>query len=121
MRLKNGVNIVNPILCEIKTRYLPLFTVSWYVLSIIESTFDCILTDDEVSISEHALVMGNKAIVKANKEFDPFSNVFAFNFEPTFISVFDKSFTSAQKVFFGDGDAFKELQKNVKMLELIPD
>ena len=33
MRLKNGVNIVNPILCEIKTRYLPLFTVSWYVLS----------------------------------------------------------------------------------------
>lgn len=49
MRLKNGVKIVNPILSEIKTRYLPLFTVSWYVLSIIESTFDCILTDDEVS------------------------------------------------------------------------
>ena len=78
------------------------------------------LTDDEVSISEHALVMGNKAIVKANKEFDPFSNIFAFNFEPTFTSVFDKSFTSAQKVFFGDGDGFKELQKNVKLLELIP-
>ena len=64
MRLKNGVNIVNPILCEIKTRYLPLFTVSWYVLSIIESTFDCILTDDEVSfITIYFQIAINKSAV----------------------------------------------------------
>lgn len=64
MRLKNGVNIVNPILCEIKTRYLPFFTVSWYVLSIIESTFDCILTDDEVSfITIYFQIAINKSAV----------------------------------------------------------
>ena len=49
MRLKNGVNIINPLLDEIKSRYLPLFTVSWYVLSVIESTYNLTLTEDEVS------------------------------------------------------------------------
>lgn len=49
MRLRNGVNIINPLLDEIKTRYLHLFTVSWYVLSIIENTYNLTLTEDEVS------------------------------------------------------------------------
>lgn len=49
LRLKNGIKIENPLLDEVKSRYLHLFTLSWYVLSTIESEYDINLTEDEIS------------------------------------------------------------------------
>lgn len=48
-RLKNNVRIENPLLAKIKQNYLPLFTASWYVLAILETEHQILLTDSEVS------------------------------------------------------------------------
>ncbi|WP_462349321.1 BglG family transcription antiterminator [Holdemanella biformis] len=49
LRLKNGIKIENPLLDEVKSRYLHLFTLSWYVLSTIETEYNISLTEDEIS------------------------------------------------------------------------
>lgn len=49
LRLSKGVKITNPLLQEIKNRHLPLFTASWYILSILESKYHITLNDDEVA------------------------------------------------------------------------
>lgn len=49
LRLKNGIKIENPLLDEIKSRYLHLFTLSWYLLSTIETEYNISLTEDEIS------------------------------------------------------------------------
>lgn len=49
LRLRNGIKIANPLLVDVKARYLHLFTLSWYVLSIIEKKCDVTLTEDEIS------------------------------------------------------------------------
>lgn len=49
LRLKNGIKIKNPLLDEVKSRYLHLFTLSWYVLSVVEERYAVTLTEDEIS------------------------------------------------------------------------
>ena len=49
LRLKNGIKIENPLLDEIKSRYLHLFTLSWYLFSTIETEYNISLTEDEIS------------------------------------------------------------------------
>ena len=49
LRLKNVIKIENPLLDEIKSRYLHLFTLSWYLLSTIETEYNISLTEDEIS------------------------------------------------------------------------
>lgn len=49
LRLKNGIKIENPLLDEVKSRYLHLFTLSWYVLSTLETEYNISLTEDEIS------------------------------------------------------------------------
>ena len=50
VRLQKGVQVQNPLLPDIKNQYTKLFTVVWYALSFIESEYDLILNDDEVSL-----------------------------------------------------------------------
>lgn len=50
VRLQKGVQVQNPLLLDIKNQYTKLFTVVWYALSFIESEYDLILNDDEVSL-----------------------------------------------------------------------
>lgn len=50
LRLKNGIKIKNPLLDEVKSRYLHLFTLSWYVLSVVEERYAVTLTEDEISL-----------------------------------------------------------------------
>ncbi|WP_281522124.1 BglG family transcription antiterminator [Dubosiella newyorkensis] len=49
LRLKNGIKIENPLLNDIKTRYLHLFNLSWYILSLLEDQYQIVLTEDEIS------------------------------------------------------------------------
>lgn len=50
IRLKNGVQIQNPLLADIKNQYIKLFTVVWYALSFLESEYELSLNDNEVSL-----------------------------------------------------------------------
>lgn len=49
LRLKKNIHVVNPILETIKEEYPELFTTIWYALAEIESRYNVILTEDEVS------------------------------------------------------------------------
>ena len=50
LRLKKGIKIKNPLLENIKEQYTELFTIVWYALSLIESRYNVILNDEEVSL-----------------------------------------------------------------------
>ena len=50
LRLKKGIKITNPLLESIKEQYSELFSIVWYALSLIESRYNVILNDDEVSL-----------------------------------------------------------------------
>ena len=79
-------------------------------------------TDDEIGNIEYALNMSEKTLVNSLKELDPYDAVFgSLNIEPALVSTYGNLMSSAQKVFFGDGDALKIAKRNIKMLELIPD
>ena len=48
-RLKNGFVIHNPLLASIRKQYLVMFTLTWHACFPLESEFDILLTDDEIS------------------------------------------------------------------------
>lgn len=48
-RLKMGIRIQNPLLCEIKTQYSVTFSATWYVMAKVESVLGITLTEDEVA------------------------------------------------------------------------
>lgn len=50
VRLKKNIRIHNPLLRDIKNQYSRLFAEVWYALSILESEYDVILNDDEISL-----------------------------------------------------------------------
>lgn len=50
LRLQNNIQIVNPMLDNIKQEYPELFTTMWYALAQIESRYQVTLTEDEVSL-----------------------------------------------------------------------
>ena len=50
VRLKKGIKITNPLLESIKEQYSELFSIVWYTLSLIESRYNVMLNDDEVSL-----------------------------------------------------------------------
>lgn len=50
LRLQNNIQIVNPMLNNIKQEYPELFTMMWYALAEIESRYQVTLTEDEVSL-----------------------------------------------------------------------
>ena len=50
LRLQNNIQIVNPMLDNIKQEYPELFTTMWYALAPIESRYQVTLTEDEVSL-----------------------------------------------------------------------
>lgn len=50
LRLKKGIKIKNPLLESIKEQYSELFSIVWYSLSFIESRYDVVINDDEVSL-----------------------------------------------------------------------
>ncbi len=49
LRLKKNIHIANPILGTMKKEYPELFTMMWYALAEIESKYQVVLTEDEVS------------------------------------------------------------------------
>lgn len=49
-RLKKGIRIHNPLLKDIKNQYSRLFSEVWYALSVLESKYDVVLNDDEISL-----------------------------------------------------------------------
>lgn len=50
VRLKKGIRIHNPLVNDIKNQYSRLFAEVWYALSILESQYDVVLNDDEISL-----------------------------------------------------------------------
>lgn len=50
VRLKKGIRIHNPLLKDIKNQYSRLFSEVWYALSVLESKYDVVLNDDEISL-----------------------------------------------------------------------
>ena len=50
LRLQNNIQIVNPMLDNIKQEYPELFTTMWYALTQIELRYQVTLTEDEVSL-----------------------------------------------------------------------
>ena len=50
VRLKKGIRIHNPLVNDIKNQYSRLFAEVWYALSVLESQYDVVLNDDEISL-----------------------------------------------------------------------
>lgn len=66
LRLKKGIQITNPLLESIKKQYSELFSIVWYALSIIESRYNVLLNDDEVSLILIHFQLALDRISKAN-------------------------------------------------------
>lgn len=66
LRLKKGIKITNPLLESIKEQYSELFSIVWYALSLIESRYNVILNDDEVSLMLIHFQIALDNISKAN-------------------------------------------------------
>jgi transcriptional antiterminator len=66
VRLQKGIQIINPLLDSIKRQYSELFSIVWYALSIIETTYDVSLNDHEVSLMLIHFQIALDKISKAN-------------------------------------------------------
>ena len=66
VRLQKGIQIINPLLDSIKRQYSELFSIVWYALSIIETTYDVSLNDHEVSLMLIHFQIALDKIFKAN-------------------------------------------------------
>ena len=65
VRLQKGIQIINPLLDSIR-QYSELFSIVWYALSIIETTYDVSLNDHEVSLMLIHFQIALDKISKAN-------------------------------------------------------
>ena len=66
VRLQKGIQIINPLLDSIKRQYSELFSIVWYALSIVETTYDVSLNDHEVSLMLIHFQIALDKISKAN-------------------------------------------------------